>query len=240
MAEKEHTHRRVRKAIMTTLFLLICAVSVMFFTVFFLQCSLASGKSRRNRKAPVVHKLSGSPVVDSLGGRRFFVHLEEQMAEFISVHGRTAAGLLLIVAALPLVCTLRALPLHRTEPQASAADQQIPPAVAKQLEAMQKRIDQLEQELNARRRKESASDLEGHRARSLDRATRLLPPARPESALAQQAAPANEKPAPFSFADFTWLNGNQPHQRSSVRHQVLYTRDPRRRELHLRLPPSQG
>ncbi|MGC2110203.1 MAG: outer membrane beta-barrel protein [Candidatus Korobacteraceae bacterium] len=192
---------------MTTLFLLICAVSVMFFILFFLQCSLASGKSRRNSKAPAVHKLSGSPVVDSLGGRRFFAHIEEQMAEFISAHGRTAAGLMLIVAALPLVLHAQGAAVSSTEQQASAADQQIPPAVAKQLEAMQKRIDQLEQALNARTPQSLPITSKATAPVHLtgDQAAPATVPV--ESALAQQA-PKTDKPEPFSFADFSWLNGN--------------------------------
>lgn len=179
----------------------------MFFILFFLQCSLASGKSRRNSKAPAVHKLSGSPVVDSLGGRRFFAHIEEQMAEFISAHGRTAAGLMLIVAALPLVLHAQGAAVSSTEQQASAADQQIPPAVAKQLEAMQKRIDQLEQALNARTPQSLPITSKATAPVHLtgDQAAPATVPV--ESALAQQA-PKTDKPEPFSFADFSWLNGN--------------------------------
>ena len=32
----------------------------------------------------------------------------------------------------------------------------------------------------------------------------------------------SDKPEPFSFADFTWLNGNSRDQRSPARHQVLH------------------
>jgi hypothetical protein len=85
---------------MTTLFILICAVSVVFFVVFLVGCSRPPRKTkpvRVHRQAPE------SQAVDSPVGRRFFVHLEKQMAQFISVHGRTAAVLLIAIAVLPLM-----------------------------------------------------------------------------------------------------------------------------------------
>jgi putative OmpL-like beta-barrel porin-2 len=96
-------------------------------------------------------------------------------------------------------------------PQASAADQQIPPAVAKELDAMKKRIDQLEAELKIRRAQEQPATVAAEvPAKSADPAPNI--PAAPAEAAAPvkngflEAKPA--KAEPFAFADFTWLNGN--------------------------------
>ncbi len=108
---------------------------------------------------------------------------------------------------LPLMARAQESSGPSADPQANAADPSIPPAVAKQLEAMQKRIDELEKELNARAPEGSTispkSSVPTHEV-----GEQTAPASVPaESALAQ-TAPADEKPAPFSFADFTWLNGN--------------------------------
>src|ERR1700677_3708009 len=103
--------------------------------------------------------------------------------------------------------------------QASAADQQIPPAVAKKLEAMEARIEQLEAELKARpveaplSAKAStpvppappvATSSSGTAATS----TPLTAQAQSEQAAAQSPAAPGGKVEPFSDADWTWLNGN--------------------------------
>jgi hypothetical protein len=85
---------------MTTLFFFICAISVVFFAVFLIGCSQPRRKSRR---APVVRKAPETQAVDAATGRRFLVHLEKEMVEFIAVHGRTAAMLLIVTASLSLM-----------------------------------------------------------------------------------------------------------------------------------------
>ena len=88
----------------------------------------------------------------------------------------------------------------------SEAEQQIPPAVQKQLDAMQERIDQLETELASRKAQEqSAAEAPSHMVS--EQASGLQVPAA-ESALKGGAFGKPAKPEPFSFADFTWLNGN--------------------------------
>jgi hypothetical protein len=148
----------------------------------------------------------------AVGGRRFFVHLEEQMSEFLAAHGRTAAMLLLVIA-LPLMLRAQSpsgpspdQPSSGADQQASAGDQQIPPAVQKQLDSMQKRITQLEAELATRA--PEGTPLTSKATAPVHEVGDQTAPASAESALSQQTAPANEKPEPFSFADFTWLNGN--------------------------------
>ena len=102
---------------------------------------------------------------------------------------------------LALVCASQAQ-------ETTAPDQEIPPAVAKQLEAMKKRIEQLEEELKAR--VPQAPPVTSKATAPVHEVGEQAAPAMPaESALAQQAPPAKpEEPVPFSFADFSWLNGN--------------------------------
>ncbi|MFZ0313386.1 MAG: outer membrane beta-barrel protein [Candidatus Korobacteraceae bacterium] len=154
-----------------------------------------------------------------VGGRRFFAHLEGEMAEFMAAHGRTAA-MLLVVVALPLIAQAQSLsgpspdqavasadqPPTAAAGQPASGDQQIPPAVQKQLDAMQKRIAQLEAQLNAQT--PDGAPATAKATAPVHEVGDQTAPASAEAALAQPTAPANEKPAPFSFADFTWLNGN--------------------------------
>ncbi len=94
---------------------------------------------------------------------------------------------------------------------AAAANDDIPPAVAKQLAAMQKRIEDLEHEL-ANRPAVSLPNADG--SDGAGDATHTLadqPSANPvpeisEGLLLPQSNP--KEPVPFGFADFTWLNGN--------------------------------
>jgi hypothetical protein len=99
--------------------------------------------------------------------------------------------------------------------QASSTDQQIPPAIAKELDAMRKRIDELEAEL----KKATAPERPATPATSAKATVPVAPvvtaPAAPAATApelttaaqsATEAAPA--KIEPFSDADWTWLNGN--------------------------------
>jgi hypothetical protein len=95
----------------------------------------------------------------------------------------------------------------------SAADQTISPAVLQELEAMKKRIEQLEAELKIR----AAATTEASPApATLARTTEALPAAAPVQAMVAQppsdssaATPTKkEKIDPFSDWDWTWLNGN--------------------------------
>lgn len=88
---------------MNVLFFIICALSLVFFAVFLFECAKPSRKTKR---APVVRKSPEVQVADSVVGRRFLVHIEEQMAEFLSQH-RTAT-VLLTVAMFLLPVSMRA------------------------------------------------------------------------------------------------------------------------------------
>src|SRR5271155_6204469 len=106
--------------------------------------------------------------------------------------------------------------------QASGTDQQIPSAIAKELDAMRKRIDELEAELkNAK-----TPDQPSTSAAPTTSAKATVPTASFAAAPAAPAAPVNTaaesstaakftaeaappaKIDPFSDADWTWLNGN--------------------------------
>jgi len=99
--------------------------------------------------------------------------------------------------------------------QSTGAAQQIPPAIARELDAMRKRIDELEAELkNAKAPERPATPGTSAKA-TVPVAPVVTAPAAPvaispESAsvarAATEAAPA--KIEPFSDADWTWLNGN--------------------------------
>jgi hypothetical protein len=102
--------------------------------------------------------------------------------------------------------------------QAGAADQQIPPAVLKELEAMRHRIDELEAELKNQKSAQASAEKPG-----LVTAAFPLKTAEPDavddssvsSSLQEAAMATNQtkplipaKVEPFSDADWTWLNGN--------------------------------
>ncbi len=93
-----------------------------------------------------------------------------------------------------------------TSNQQSGADQQIPPAVMRELEAMKKRIEQLEAQLRAHK-----SETQPTTPPATGKTNVPVVPAAPEEMAAALRAAAASPPAkaePFAFADFTWLNGN--------------------------------
>ncbi|HXW17922.1 MAG TPA: outer membrane beta-barrel protein [Candidatus Acidoferrales bacterium] len=104
----------------------------------------------------------------------------------------------------------------------SDQDQQIPPAVAKQLDAMKKRIDELEAQLKAAIElnhpgaqlmtvKATVAVAPAAPAPSVAPPAQIAQAAPPQESVSAQAAPSTEKPAkidPFSDHDWTWLNGN--------------------------------
>ncbi len=192
---------------MNDLFLVVCALSAVFFLVFLLQCSRPLHK--RSQRISPVRKAPEALAADSLSGRRFMAHVEAQMAEFLSQHRRTAAVWLAIALLAPLALPMRASAQQATTPtQADAANQAIPPAIAKELDQMKQRIAQLEEELKQRPAASTPSDgaPAAYHAVAETQPDVHLPA---ESALSTPAADTKKKkPDPFSFADFTWLNGN--------------------------------
>src|SRR5271165_2932266 len=157
-------------------------------------------------------------VADSAMGRRFLVRLEQQMLEILSADRRAVTtsliGMLLI-----------SIPVAAQGPRAQPAvtpsadtDQQISPAVQKQLEAMQKandamqkRIEQLEAEVNSRNAQGQPSADVAYGSVPVHSIVEQASGAQAPTAVnaLQASAPATKgKPDPFSYADWTWLNGN--------------------------------
>lgn len=73
---------------MTTLFLIVCGISVVFFIVFLLECSR---QRRKARTTQVTRKSAETGVVEPTTGWQFLAHVEQQMAEFLAHRGHTAA-----------------------------------------------------------------------------------------------------------------------------------------------------
>jgi hypothetical protein len=99
-------------------------------------------------------------------------------------------------------------------PQASASTAPVPREILAELDAMKKRIEQLEAQLKGR-------DNAGDSVAAVHTAAAVTPAAPPANVSATAIAPAGEalqseaaapekKPAsePFAYADWTWLNGN--------------------------------
>jgi hypothetical protein len=123
------------------------------------------------------------------------------------------------------------LPLHGQQTASDASDtavlegtrsdQPIPPAVMKELEAMKKRIEQLEAQLQKRDGQTgtisgmevTSGGSKGPNATGINLASASLAQSsrtQPQSETASPAAsnPATQPVEPFAFADWTWLNGN--------------------------------
>lgn len=92
--------------------------------------------------------------------------------------------------------------------QASAANQEISPAIAKELDALRKRIEQLEAELQ--KSKEQAQRTTTVATAKATVPVTVAPFAETATPVKTETAnPEKQKPAePFAFADFTWLTGN--------------------------------
>jgi hypothetical protein len=95
----------------------------------------------------------------------------------------------------------------------AAADPDVPPAVAKELEAMKQRIAELEAALKGRTAPEELPTAVAGAPPRADEPARATATAQvpSESTSTQSVVAAPQKPvpsAPFAYADWTWLNGN--------------------------------
>ncbi len=98
--------------------------------------------------------------------------------------------------------------------QASAGDQPIPQEILQELDAMKKRIEQLEAQLKQHAAEEQPATVV-HTAKastptaiSAGSSPAFAPPAVEAASLSGPAPAKNESEEPFAFADWTWLNGN--------------------------------
>jgi len=96
--------------------------------------------------------------------------------------------------------------------QAAVSDQQIPSPIARELDAMKKRIAQLEAELKQHQAAEQPTTAI-HTAKATVSIAPVAPaatvaPTEVDALLPASGQPAKKQPAePFAFADYTWLNG---------------------------------
>ena len=82
------------REVMIVLLFVVCVASLLFFAVFLFQIS----RPRRTpRKEPAVRKVSTSEAVEPAAGRKWLIHLEQQMAEFL-LQNKTTAILLVVLA----------------------------------------------------------------------------------------------------------------------------------------------
>ena len=91
--------------------------AVVFFVVFFIQCSTPGHKRRR---APNVWKVTDPTDPVSYGGRRFFVELEKQMAEFLLQNKMIVLPVVLLVMS---SVSLRAQDQQTSQPAPAGQDQ---------------------------------------------------------------------------------------------------------------------
>ena len=99
--------------------------------------------------------------------------------------------------------------------QVSSGNQQVPQAVLDELEAMKKRIEQLESELRQHEAAGQPETVVVHTAKATapasDLSSNSAEPAPAEAAATLPPSSTREKTKkaePFAFGDFTWLNGN--------------------------------
>ncbi len=110
------------------------------------------------------------------------------------------------------------------ERSTSAADAEIPPAVAKELQEMRESIEQLKAELRARKAQEQAAPSLVTAEFKTQRAAEPAAPATVAATSAPQTVPPEKpKPAePFAYADWTWLNGTPRNKRRGVGFEILH------------------
>jgi hypothetical protein len=133
------------------------------------------------------------------------------MSKFLMHHKWRAAlcGFLLTFTQTP--CFAQATTGATTQ-QAGAAEQQIPPSIEKELDAMRKRIDELEAELKTHKAETQPTTAVASAKATVPVTTYVAGTSSSQDATVatnQTAAPENPaKVEPFSDADWTWLNGN--------------------------------
>jgi hypothetical protein len=187
---------------MNALFVVICGLSLVFFLVFLFECSRPQ---HRPWKGQGGRRWDAAEAVESARSHRIFASLEQQMAEFLTSHHRAAT--MLVAGAVLIFGTTAYGQRTQPTPAPSEAEQPIPPAVQQQLDAMQKRIEQLETELANRKAQEQSAEEGSDPSHAIEEQPSAAPPP-PEGATQLATAPKKPaKPEPFSFADFTWLNG---------------------------------
>jgi hypothetical protein len=139
----------------------------------------------------------------------------------LASRSRLSAAFLVLAGLLANSCFAQTS-IQATDQGTNVADQQIPPAVAKKLEAMEARIEQLEAELKARSGTAEpvqpkvvaatwSSSATATPAPTIAAASTTTPSIQVIAKAQSEQAPTKSDPGkvePFSDADWTWLNGN--------------------------------
>ncbi len=110
-------------------------------------------------------------------------------------------------------------------PAATVAEPAIPSAVARELEIMKARIEQLEMELKAHGTVSDMPPAPPALAKATDPALTTAPAQPQDQPASAVPAAAPEKPAktvPFAFADWSWMNGS-PHNKDAVWDSKFFT-----------------
>ena len=175
-------------------FLMLCALCEAFLLRFLLELVKEGRDASRERKSRVRRSRQ------AIESGELFPMISETR-KTIPIAKQTLSGAMLM-GALLLTMTL-VLPLHAEE--ASNTSQTIPPEVMKQIQALTKRVEQLEQQLKEREAAGQAST-----AVHSDKVTAPVQAMVTQTQSVSMAAePAKgEKIAPFSDWDWSWLNGN--------------------------------
>ena len=157
------------------------------------------------------------------------------------------------IAVVVLIATCLVIPLHGQQADrgplpdekplgaqdASAGGESVPQEILAELDAMKKRIAQLEMQLKQRNyagQPNAASNTTIAPAEASPNASAVAAPPAVANALVSEAAPPEKKRVaePFSFADWTWLNGNARTKEAAfdskfftpeIRADVAYTYD---------------
>jgi hypothetical protein len=133
------------------------------------------------------------------------------MSKFLMQHKWRAAfcGFLLAFAQLP---SFAQATTGGTTQQATSPDGQVPPAIAKELDAMRKRIDELEAELKTQKAETQPTTAVASAKATVPVTSYVAGSSSSQDAkVATNQTTTPESPAkaePFSDADWTWLNGN--------------------------------
>ncbi len=186
--------------------------------IFLLRCLVMMAKDLVNPRAKPTKVYFAKIHVPKRRGELIVIHPETRERKFPMAGGRRSA--LIALVAFALMSTAKAQQSsnaanRQTSTQVSSNNSQIPQAVMDELEAMKKRIEQLESQLKQH-------EAEGQPSTAVNSAKATAPVSTPPSAsgapapaeaeqtvsesVATEAKPA--KAEPFAFADWTWLNGN--------------------------------
>jgi hypothetical protein len=109
---------------------------------------------------------------------------------------------------------------NAAETASKPADPEIPAAVAKELEAMKARIEQLEMELKARGTAQPAAAAGDQPTNAAPGAEGTTQEVTSKSSIPKEANP--EPSVPFAYADWTWLNGT-PRNKDAVWDSKFFT-----------------